>query len=208
MTKLLAVKGHPLTKEESRSVLAFETFLDAYRAANPADEIEILDLYENNGAIPEIDAELLSGWAALRTGTDFTELNENQQEKIARFNEATEQFLDADKVVIANPLWNLNIPTRLKAWFDTINVAGKTFQYTVEGPKPLTSGKKALHIQSNGGFYEGQDFASRYVETILNFVGVNHVDSLFIEGIDHSPERAEELLDTALTKAAELGKTF
>jgi FMN-dependent NADH-azoreductase len=207
MTKLLVVKAHPLTKEESRSILALETFLDAYRETNPNDEIELLDLYQDN-AIPEIDAELLSGWAALRTGTEFTALSENQQAKIARFNEATEQFLAADKVVIANPLWNLNIPTRLKAWFDTVNVAGKTFQYTAEGPKPLTSGKKALHIQSNGGFYEGQDFSSRYVEAILNFVGVEQVDSIFIEGIDHFPERAEELLGTALTKATELGKTF
>lgn len=206
MTKLLAVKAHPLTKEESRSVRALETFLDAYRTTNPTDEIEILDVYNAN--IPEIDEELLSGWGALRTGVAFEELNEGQQEKIARFNELTEQFLSADKVVIANPLWNLNVPTRLKAWVDTINVAGKTFQYTAEGPKPLTSGKKALHIQSNGGFYEGQDFSSRYVETILNFIGVDQVDSIFIEGIDHFPDRAEELLGTALDKATELGKTF
>ena len=63
-------------------------------------------------------------------------------------------------------MWNLNVPTRLKAWVDTINVAGKTFQYTAEGPKPLTSGKKALHIQSNGGFYEGKDFASQYIKAV------------------------------------------
>ena len=44
---------------------------------------------------------------------------------MARFNELTDQFLSADKVVIANPMWNLNVPTRLKAWVDTINVAGK-----------------------------------------------------------------------------------
>ena len=72
----------------------------------------------------------------------FETLSENQQQKVARFNELTDQFLSADKVVIANPMWNLNVPTRLKAWVDTINVAGKTFQYTAEGPKPLTSGKK------------------------------------------------------------------
>ena len=69
----------------------------------------------------------------------------------------------------------------------------KTFQYTAEGPKPLTSGKKALHIQSNGGFYEGKDFASQYIKAILNFIGVDQVDGLFIEGIDHFPDRAEEL---------------
>lgn len=127
---------------------------------------------------------------------------------MARFNELTDQFLGADKVVIANALWNLNVPTRLKAWVDTINVAGKTFKYTDEGPKPLTNGKKALHIQSNGGFYEGQDFASQYVKGILNFIGIEKVEQLFIEGIDHHPEKAEELLGAAMDQATTLGKTF
>ncbi|GGC78590.1 FMN-dependent NADH-azoreductase [Enterococcus wangshanyuanii] len=206
MSKLLVVKAHPLTKEESRSVRALETFLESYKSENPADEIDVLDVYADY--VPEIDEELLSGWGALRTGTEFTSLNESQQSKVARFNELTDQFLAADKVVIANALWNLNVPTRLKAWVDTINVAGKTFKYTEEGPKPLTEGKKALHIQSNGGFYEGQDFASQYVKGILNFIGVSQVDQLFIEGIDHFPDRAEELLDTAMNQATTLGKTF
>ncbi|MTD38088.1 FMN-dependent NADH-azoreductase [Erwinia sp. CPCC 100877] len=206
MSKLLVVKAHPLTKEESRSVRALNTFLESYQEANPSDEVTILDVYSE--FVPEIDEELLSGWGALRTGTEFTALNENQQTKIARFNDLTEQFLASDKVVIANALWNLNVPTRLKAWIDTINVAGKTFKYTEEGPKPLTNGKKALHIQSNGGFYEGNDFASQYVKGILNFIGVDQVDQLFIEGIDHHPEKAEELLGAALDKATELGKAF
>ncbi|MBO0447035.1 FMN-dependent NADH-azoreductase [Enterococcus ureilyticus] len=206
MSKLLVVKAHPLTKEESRSVRALETFLASYQAQNPTDEIDVLDVYADS--VPEIDEELLSGWGALRTGTEFTALNESQQTKVTRFNELTDQFLGADKVVIANALWNLNVPTRLKAWVDTINVAGKTFKYTDEGPKPLTNGKKALHIQSNGGFYEGQDFASQYVKGILNFIGVEKVEQLFIEGIDHHPEKAEELLGAAMDQATTLGKTF
>lgn len=206
MSKLLVVKAHPLTKEESRSVLAMETFLDSYRSENPTDEVEVLDVYSE--FVPEIDEEMLSGWNALRAGAEFTELNESQQQKIARFNELTEQFLGADKVVIANALWNLNVPTRLKAWVDTINVAGKTFRYTEQGPEGLAGGKKALHIQSNGGFYNGEDFASKYVHGILSFIGVDKIDQLFIEGIDYQPENAEEILNAAKDKATQLGKEF
>lgn len=166
----------------------------------------VLELYRDD--IPEIDEELLSGWEALRAGAEFSTLSESQQQKIARFNELTDQFLAADKIVIANALWNLNIPTKLKAWFDTVNVAGKTFRYTENGPEGLVSGKKALHIQSNGGIYNGQDFASQYVKGILNFVGVDQVDQLFIEGIDYTPDRAEELMQSALDKAAAFGQTF
>ncbi|MGM0125313.1 FMN-dependent NADH-azoreductase [Enterococcus sp. AZ194] len=206
MSKLLVVKAHPLSAEESRSVKTLETFLASYKETNPTDEVTVLDLY--NDFIPEIDKDILTGWNALRSGIAFEDLTAEQQKKIARFNELTEQFLATDKVVIANAMWNLNVPTRLKAWIDTINVAGKTFRYTEEGPKPLVEGKKALHIQSNGGFYEAQDASSQYVKGILNFIGVDQVEQVFIEGIDHFPDRAEELLGTALTTATELGKTF
>ncbi|EOL42489.1 FMN-dependent NADH-azoreductase [Enterococcus phoeniculicola] len=206
MSKLLVIKAHPLSAEESRSMKALDTFLTSYKETNPSDEVVVLDLY--NEFIPEIDKDILTGWTALRSGAAFDTLTADQQKKIARFNELTEQFLATDKVVVANAMWNLNVPTRLKAWFDTINVAGKTFRYTEEGPKPLVEGKKALHIQSNGGFYEAQDASSQYVKGILNFIGVDQVDQLFIEGIDHFPDRAEELLATAMTSATELGKTF
>ncbi len=206
MASVLVVKGHPLTAQESRSVKALSTFLDSYKENHPDDEITVLELYRDD--IPEIDEELLSGWEALRAGAEFSTLSESQQQKIARFNELTDQFLDSDKIVIANALWNLNIPTKLKAWFDTVNVAGKTFRYTENGPEGLVSGKKALHIQSNGGIYNGQDFASQYVKGILNFVGIAQVDQLFIEGIDYTPDRAEELMQSALDKAAEFGKNF
>ena len=59
MSKLLVVKAHPLTKEESRSVRALETFLASYRETNPSDEIEILDVYAPETNMPEIDEELL-----------------------------------------------------------------------------------------------------------------------------------------------------
>ncbi|EOM67188.1 hypothetical protein SKE_01962 [Enterococcus faecium EnGen0165] len=85
---------------------------------------------------------------------------------------------------------------------------GKTFRYTENGPEGLVTGKKALHIQSNGGVYNGQDFASQYVKGILNFVGIDQVDQLFIEGIDYDPDRADELMQNALDKAAALGKSF
>lgn len=206
MSKLLAVKSHPLTSKQSTSILAMDVFLESYRKAHPDDTIEIIDLY--NDFIPELDGDILEGWNQLRAGKSFDELTADQQRKISRFNELTEQFLSADKIVIANPLWNLAMQTRLKAWLDTVNVAGVTFKYTENGPVPLTSGKKALHIQSCGGHYNGQDFSTQAVQGILNFVGVADVDHLSIEGIDHFPEKREELLNAALDQARTLAETF
>ncbi len=208
MSNLLVIKAHPLSKNESRSIQALTSFITSYKEIHPTDTIEFVDLYEEN--IPEIDKDILSAWSSLRNGNSFSELTPSQQQKISSFNALTDQFLAAEKIVIANPLWNLNIPTRLKAWFDAVNVAGKTFKYTEQGPIPLTKGKKAFHIQSNGGFYGGADIAATYVKTVLTFVGIDEASygQLFIEGIDYDPEKGEEILQNALQDAAEQAKTF
>ena len=39
-------------------------------------------------------------------------------------------------------MWNLSFPPVLKAYIDTITVAGKTFKYTAEGPQGLLTDKK------------------------------------------------------------------
>lgn len=206
MATLLAVKAHPLTNEASKSMKVLYAFLDSYKKSHPEDDIITLDLYHED--FPEIDHDIMTGWQALKAGKSMADLSEAQQRKITRFNASTEQFLAVDKLVIANGLWNLNIPTRLKAWFDTVNVAGKTFRYTETGPVPLTNGKKALHIQASGGAYAGQDFASQYVKGILNFVGVTDIQQVFIEGADHQPERTDEIIAESIAKAEEISLTF
>ncbi|WP_272870396.1 NAD(P)H-dependent oxidoreductase [Heyndrickxia coagulans] len=68
--------------------------------------------------------------------------------------------------------------------------------------------KKALHIQSSGSVYNGSDPASQYVKTLFTFLGFKDFQQLFIEGMDHFPERAEDIMEEAIKKAVEMGKTF
>ena len=206
MSNVLLVKGHPLTSETSFSVKGLEAFKAAYQAANPNDTITVLDVFADN--VPEIDADIASAFNTLAAGGEFGALSPEQQAKVGRFGELTDQFLAADKVVIANPLWNLRIPTRLKAWVDTINVAGKTFKYTAEGPVGLATGKKVLHIQANGGVYGGNDFASVYINGVLNFIGIDDVTSVYIEGQAYAPENAEQILADAVAKIETIAQTF
>ncbi|MBR3138912.1 MAG: FMN-dependent NADH-azoreductase [Lactococcus sp.] len=206
MSNVLLVKGHPLTSETSFSVKGLEAFKAAYQAANPNDTITVLDVFADN--VPEIDADIASAFNTLAAGGEFGALSPEQQAKVGRFGELTDQFLAADKVVIANPLWNLQIPTRLKAWVDTINVAGKTFKYTAEGPVGLATGKKVLHIQANGGVYGGNDFASVYINGVLNFIGIDDVTSVYIEGQAYAPENAEQILADAVAKIETIAQTF
>ncbi|MEG0284600.1 MULTISPECIES: FMN-dependent NADH-azoreductase [Vagococcus] len=203
MANLLVVQAHPLTADKSRSVAAQEAFITAYKNINPTDTVTVLDIYKEE--VPEIDEFLLSTWA---DAAAQNELSPKQVASLTRFNELTEQFLSADKIVITNPLWNLSIPGRLKLWIDTIVVKGKTFTYSETGPVGLVPEKKLLHIQSNGGAFAGEEPGSKYLETIFNFMGITDIQHIFVEGVDHQPERAEEIIQEAHDKAAHLAETF
>ncbi|KRN27982.1 FMN-dependent NADH-azoreductase [Lactobacillus selangorensis] len=207
MSKVLVIDAHPLDAAHSHTLTVLDTFMKAYTDLHPDDEIETEKLYDEY--LPEIDADMLNGWAALRGGTAFESLSDDQKKKINRFNEFTQQFLDADKVIVANPLWNQNIPTRLKAWFDTTCVAGKSFKYSPDGkPIGLQPDKKALHIQSAGGTYHEQDIGSQYVKRMFSIYGVTAFQQIEIDGIDYAPDKETEIMDAANQQAETVAKTF
>lgn len=201
MSKLLVVKGHPLTAEYSLSLKGLDAFVAAYKNTHPTDEIEELDVF--NGTIPSLDTELVSAMFA----GEGAKLTASQEAKLARFAELTDQFLTADKVVIANPLYNLMIPAELKSWIDTVNVAGKTFKYTAEGPVGLTNGKKVLHLQANGGVYGAQDPATVYMSAIFGFIG-SDFSQIAIEGHAYDPDKTDELLAEFINKVETAAATF
>src|SRR3546814_20688052 len=74
--------------------------------------------------------------------------------------QALQQFLDADVVVIGAPMYNFSIPSTLKAWIDRTAVAGRTFRYTEEGPEGLVGGKRMVIARARGGLNanEPRDF--------------------------------------------------
>lgn len=203
MAKVLFVKGHPLEKEQSYSLKAFEVFKDSYQSLYPDDEIIEIDVYD--GTIPSLDKELLEAMSLAKKGGELTS---SQADKLDRFNHSTETFLSSDKVVIANPLWNLQIPSHLLSWINTITVAGKTFKYTPNGVVGLATDKKLLHIQANGGLYNGQDPASQYIKSIFKFIGIDSIQSVYVEGHAYQPDQADDILNQAINDLKEIAKTF
>ena len=202
MARLLIVKAHPLDSKTSYALRALEDFICLYQEEYPGDAIEEVDVFED---IPLLDKDLLEAMSLAKKGQA---LSQNQEKNLARYNQLTEQFLRADKIVIANPLWNLNVPSQLVSWVNTINVAGRTFKYGPEGSIGLIKDKKVLHIQSNGGVYEGKDAASIYIRDIFKFLGVEDIYQVFIEGQSAEPARAEEIYQEALEKLTTLIPSF
>ncbi|BAN96472.1 NAD(P)H dehydrogenase [Plautia stali symbiont] len=104
-----------------------------------------------------------------------------------------------DTVVIAAPMYNFNIPTQLKNYFDLIARAGVTFRYTEAGPEGLVKGKRAVILSSRGGIHKDTptDLLTPYVKLFLGFIGITDVDFVFAEGIAYGPEVATKAASDA-----------
>ncbi|MGA4670000.1 FMN-dependent NADH-azoreductase [Propionibacteriaceae bacterium Y1923] len=207
MAQLLVVRAHPLDSSSSRSMQLTDAFVTAYTEAHPDDRVEQLHLYDV--AVPEIDLDLLNGWKKLAAGEPFVHLHPSEQAKLTIFDQLGDQFMGADKFVVANPLWNLSVPTRLKAWIDTVCRAGRTFRYTSDGrAEGLVKGKRGLHLQTNGGFFGGADPASDYLRRVFGFIGVSDYQSMYAEGMDHDPDNAAAIMAEAIDRVTEFARTF
>lgn len=204
MTNLLVIKAHPLTSAKSKTLQILDVFLAAYQAAHPDDFITTRSLY--NEDFPEIDAEMFEAWRASNAKETLTA---RQNDHLTVFNTALQEFIDADKIVIANPLWNLSVPTKLKSWLDAITVAGKTFKYNPDGSvSPIVSGKNVIHIQAAGGEYHGQDLGSVYIDTLMRFLGADAVSKISVEGMDRYPEQTDTIMNKAQDQAQRVAASF
>jgi FMN-dependent NADH-azoreductase len=123
------------------------------------------------------------------------------------------QFQEADKYVIAEPLWNLSIPAILKSYIDYITVTGITFKYTASGPVGLCLNKKAINIVSRGGVYSTEPMASfemgdKYLRTLFGFLGICNFTTVAAEGLDVIGNDVDAIVAEAIQKAKEIAKTF
>lgn len=210
MATVLYITAHPLDPQESYSLTVGKEFIEAYREANPTDEVVHLDLYKEN--IPQFDADVLHGWGKLRSGSSFNQLSEAEKSKAARLEEIVDQFVAAEKYVYVSPMWNFSIPPVLKAYTDATSVPGKTFKYTKNGPVGLLSGKKALHIQASGSIYsEGPlapiEMGYNYLHKVLQFYGIQSIEAILVEGTASS-ELAPAIKEKAIAHAKEAAKRF
>ncbi|HVA65580.1 MAG TPA: NAD(P)H-dependent oxidoreductase [Elusimicrobiota bacterium] len=76
--------------------------------------------------------------------------------------------------------------------------AGKTFAYSEKGPVGLAAGKKAVVIVASGGVYGSGpmasfDFVTPYLQRVLNFIGIQDVQLVRVEGTAVPPLAAAAL---------------
>lgn len=148
MSNVLFIKANNCPAEQSVSVQLYNEFLSSYKETHPQDQITELDLFAEQ--LPYYDNTLITGVYKAAQGFEATP---EEAAGAALVKKYLDQFLAADKVVFAFPLWNMTVPAVLHTYIDYLNQAGTTFKYTAEGPVGLLTGKKAAVLNARGGVY-------------------------------------------------------
>lgn len=138
--------------------------------------------------------------------TSPTERTERMNEILKTSDELINELLNANKIVMASPMYNFSIPAPLKAYIDNIVRVGRTFTLGEDGTmNGLLGEKKILIITSRGamsykedGVLAAFDFQEGYLKALCRFLGITAIQFVNTEAQDFGKE---ELKDTNFEQA-------
>ena len=177
MKTLLQIQASIFSNGGESSRLATQ-FVDQWQADNPGAAVIRRDLAAQ--PVPHLTAERFQSFLAK------PEDRTAAQQAVASFSDGLIDELErADVIVLGLPMYNFGVPSTLKAYFDHVARAGRTFKYTAAGPQGLLTGKKAVVFATRGGLYAGTPLDSQtgYVRDFLRFLGIADVEFVYAEGL-------------------------
>lgn len=164
----------------------------------------VADLAQTSPGLNIVKRDLATGLPFIDEqwiNANFTdpEKRDNSYKEALEFSDSlVKELQQAEKIVIASPIYNFGIPAVLKAWVDLVARAKLTFRYTSEGPEGLLKGKTAYLVVASGGVPIGSemDLATKYLKQVLGFIGITDVQLIDATKVDLSNN--ESLLDSTL----------
>jgi FMN-dependent NADH-azoreductase len=144
-----------------------------------------------------LTGEHLAAWQG--AGADNSVLADD----LSMGNAYMKELLESEIIVIETPMYNLTIPTPLKACIDRVALAGKTFRYTANGPEGLLQNKQAFIASARGGVYSlGSPAAApkhqeSYLTGLLGFLGISDTTVVRSEVVAFGPEAKDAELAQA-----------
>ena len=143
----------------------------------------VKNLKKDNSEVVYRDASNNIPFVAGIKGAGFIIPEEDRNEedkKLFKFSdELVDEVLAADTIVISMPIYNFGPPAALKAWFDLVARAGRTFAYEPTGPKGLIEGNKKVYlVVTSGGVPIGSpvDYCTSWMKQALNFLGITDIE--------------------------------
>jgi FMN-dependent NADH-azoreductase len=188
-------------------------------------------LFSNAGTSSTLANEFVAGWKKRNAGAtvivrDFAkepvqhltaerfqafitkpeERTADQRAEAAYSDALIDELKRADVIVLGVPMYNFDVPSTLKAYFDHVARAGVTFRYTEKGPVGQLTGKKAYVFASRGGVYAGSayDTQTAYLKNFLGLLGITDIEFVYAEGQAISPASKDAALAQARQAIARL----
>lgn len=206
--KTLVINAHPdFANREHFSVQLQDKFVELYHRQYPDSDLTFLNLYEED--IPRIEAESL--WDIWDKQAKNKALSPAEAELAERSQFLLEQFKAHQRIVVATPLHNFNITSRMKDYIDNLMIARETFRYLAA---PDEQGKvseglmkdnyKMLMLFASGSvytennIYTSVDIAPHYMQTIFQeMMGFDAFQLVRAEGT--ATQDKDKILSSAFT---------
>ncbi|EJZ21253.1 FMN-dependent NADH-azoreductase [Rhizobium sp. Pop5] len=200
MSSILLLTSSP--RADSLSTPIAVDLAEKLKNQKPGSVVVRRDLASN--PLPHID-DLFTG--AIRKPAEARTAEEVAAIKTS--DELIAELFAADTIVISTGLINFNIYSSLKTWIDNVARAGVTFKYTETGPVGLVTGKKVYVVLTSGGVYsQGPaaplNHAVPYLKSVLGFLGITDIETIYVEGLAFGPEAAEKAIDAAKSRVQEI----
>lgn len=191
MKRILYVRSSLFADASVSNQLADE-YVTKLTDAYPGSEITTLDLAVD--PLPHLDAAEFNAWLVPEA-----ERNPEQQALAGVSDRLLDQLFAHDTLVLAVPMYNLGIPSTLKAWIDRVARAGRTFRYTAQGPQGLLQGMSAHLVFARGGDYRDTplDTQTGHLQSVLGLMGISAPETIYAEGLNMGDERRDQGLAEA-----------
>jgi len=211
MTTRALVITSSILAENGQSIALANRFIEQASARN---DVNVTQRDVVKTSLAHLDISELGAWQVAAA-----ERSAEQQALAARSDELLAELRANDVLVIAVPMYNLGIPSQLKAWFDRVLRAGETFRYTENGPQGLVEGKRAIILAARGGQcpqglvegkraiilaarggqYAGTEFDSQtpHLKAMLGLMGIKEVDVVYAEGLNLGEQQREAAIKEA-----------
>ncbi len=112
-------------------------------------------------------------------------------------------------------MWNLSVPSGMKAYIDHLVIPQVTFTYEKRNPKPvgLIKNKKALFITTSGGHFgvapmNEWDHNVLYMKHILEHIGIDDYTPLYVPLAHRGGLPAQERVEQEMKTIEEIAKKW
>jgi FMN-dependent NADH-azoreductase len=194
---------------ESASIAVANAFLDAYRKASAAIEVDTLNVWEET--LPDFDSQAIG---AKYKGVSKEPMDSSELSVWIAIQSLVKRFQEADRIVLGVPMWNFAYPYKLKQLIDIVSQRNMLFTFDGNKYGPMLKVPRALVIYVRGQNHDraagigspGFEHQADYIDFWLKFIGVHEVKSVMVE---HTWDaRARETIEQGKAQAAAMAFDF